>query len=97
MQPRGNSDSPDGALARERRPPVGIARERETSTDNASPCQREFRTLSQPRMATAHRSPYPGPRLFHDLRGAQEYLIMSVFSRWGRGMARRGRAKHQSK
>ena len=37
----------DGAKARERRPLVGIARERETRTDDAARCLRECRTLSQ--------------------------------------------------
>ncbi len=39
-----------GAEARERRPPVGIARERETSADDAALCQRECRTLLTTRM-----------------------------------------------
>ena len=34
----------------ERRPPVGIARERETKADDAALCRRECRTLSQSRM-----------------------------------------------
>ena len=34
----------------ERRPPVGIARERETSADDAALYRRECRTLSQSRM-----------------------------------------------
>ena len=37
----------------ERRPPAGIARERETSADDVAPCQRGLRTLSQPLMAMA--------------------------------------------
>ena len=37
----------------ERRPPAGIARKRETSADDVAPCQRKFRTLSQPLMAMA--------------------------------------------
>ena len=47
----------------ERRPPAGIARERETSADDAAPCQREFPTLAQPRMARLLTAPpYPGSR-----------------------------------
>ena len=46
-----------GTPARERRPPVGTARERETSADNAAPCQREFPTLSQPWMLRPLTSP----------------------------------------
>ena len=38
-----------GTPARERRPPVGTARERETSADAAARCQLEFRTLFQSR------------------------------------------------
>ena len=37
---------PDCGLARERRPLVGIARERETNRDDRAPCQRECRTIS---------------------------------------------------
>ena len=52
MQPRGKPDSPDGAPncvtpieqkggdGLERRPLVGIARERETCADDVEPCQR---------------------------------------------------------
>ena len=32
----------------ERRPPVGIARERETSSDDAAPCERTLRTPAAP-------------------------------------------------
>ena len=41
-------EPPPGELGR---PPAGIARERETSADDAAPSQREFTTLSQSRMA----------------------------------------------
>ncbi len=34
-------------------PPTGIARERETSADDAAPCQREFRTVFHFRMSLA--------------------------------------------
>ena len=95
----GNADSPDGALARERRssgphrenwpaprprgprnrvppiatkrgdglerrPPVGTARERETSADDAAPCQRDRRTLSELRMARMPTAPSPGAAFF---------------------------------
>ena len=63
------------------RPPAaaGIARERETSADDAAPCQREFRTLSQPRMARLFTAPpYSGAAPFHDRRGVQPSPIMSV-------------------
>ena len=54
---------------------TGIARERETSADEAAPCQRECRSRSQPR---SHRSPYPRPRTFSWWRGVQADPIMSV-------------------
>ena len=39
--------------------------------------------LPIPDAATAHRSPYPGPRLFHARRGVQEDPIMNVSSGGG--------------
>ena len=47
MQSRRDADNPDGAAGLERRPPVGIARERETIADDAAPGQRECRTVCQ--------------------------------------------------
>ncbi len=68
----------------ERRPPAGLARERETSADDAAPCQREFPTLSQPRMAQLLTTPpYPGAAPFHDRRGVQASPIMGVSPRGG--------------
>ncbi len=62
----------------ERRPPAGIARERETSADDTAPCQCE--RLTPPSTGCRDRLPlpYPGPRLFHAKRGVQEDLIMGV-------------------
>ena len=73
-----------GTPARERRPPVGTARERETSADEAGLCQLEFRTLFPiPYAATAHHSPYPRPRLFHARRPVREDPDHDGFSRRG--------------
>ena len=44
----------------DRRSPTGIAREREISVDDTAPSQREFRTLSQPRMARLGLAPSTG-------------------------------------
>ena len=43
----------------ERRSPTGIARERETRTDDTAPCQRECRTPSQHRMPRSLTAPLP--------------------------------------
>ena len=54
-------EPPPGELGR---PPAGIARECETSADDAAPCQRELPILSQAPMARLLTAPsYPGPRL----------------------------------
>ena len=52
--------------ARDRRPLVGIARERETSVEDAAPCQGECRTAFPVRDgATAHRSRHLGAAPFY--------------------------------
>ena len=56
----------------ERRPPAGIAREREPSADDAAPCQLELRTLFQSRIP---RSLFAPPTLSrHPLEVTQEGL-----------------------
>ena len=49
----------------ERRPPAGIARERETSADDSAPCQHEGRTLSQHRCRDRSPLPLPPAAPFH--------------------------------
>ena len=88
MRSRWDPDSRDGALARERRPPVGIARERETRTVGAAPRQREYRPLSQSRMARPLGVPAGNiPMLCRDGRGVQEEPIMWVFAGGGSNRA----------
>ena len=53
-----------GTPARERRPPVGIAREREPTADDAALCQLEFRTPFQSRMPRPLTVPLPGAAPF---------------------------------
>ena len=53
-----------GTPARERRPPVGTARERETSADDAALCQLEFRTPFQSRMPRSLTAPPTRGRAF---------------------------------
>ena len=57
----------------ERRPPVGIARERETNADDAAPYQRECRTLFQPRMARPLTAP--------PTRGSAFFMTGGVYRR----------------
>ena len=45
--PARDIESPDGALARDRRSPTGIARKRETRADDVPPCGRRCCTLAQ--------------------------------------------------
>ena len=62
---------------------AGIARERETGTADASPCQRECRTFLIQDDRTAHGSTYrehPGA-FSHPGRGLQEDLIMGILRR----------------
>ena len=62
----------------ERRPPAGIARERENSAYDTAPCQRECRT--PPSTGCRDGSPLPLPRAapFRDGRGVEEDPIMWV-------------------
>jgi len=46
MQSRRAAKRHEGSAGLDRRPPAGIARERETSVDDTAPCQREFRAVS---------------------------------------------------
>ena len=63
---------------------AGIARERETRTVGAAPRQREYRPLSQSRMARPLGVPAGNiPVLCRDGRGVQEEPIMWVFARGG--------------
>ena len=69
-----------GTPARERRPPVGTARERETSADDTALYQLEFRTLFQSRMPRPLTAPPTRGRAFlHARRGVREDPIMRVF------------------
>ncbi len=80
----------------ERRPLVGIARERETSTDDATPCQCEYRTLFQsrmPRPLTSALSALSGAVPFHDRRGVQEDPIMRVSPGKAGTAVRQGRGR----
>ena len=74
----------------ERRPPAGIARERETSADDTAPCQCERLTPSQHRMPRS--LPLPAAAPLSCQAGCAGGPDHGGFSRWGPAPARRRRA-----
>ena len=75
----------------ERRPPAGIARERETHAHHPAPCQRACR--EPPSSGCRDRSLLPGAALFSCPRGVQENPIMNTCPRGAPRLAPRSGAR----